>query len=107
MVTSMKLVIIGINNPTVLNLYINLGYSNIRALHTTSIKHPLMEYCPHSGISGKHETVLQWFNQVSFCRTVSTLSVIFTDRYLMSLMCFLSPQTLLPTSAALSPLTCP
>ena len=40
-----------------------------------------MEYCPHSGVSGKHETVLQWFYQVSFSRIDSTLSVYFTGRY--------------------------
>ena len=56
---STNLSVICISNFTVFNHYTYLGYGNIMAMSSSSVKHQLMEYCPHIGISGKHETVLQ------------------------------------------------
>jgi hypothetical protein len=52
---------------------------------------PLMEYCPHSGFSGKHETVLQWFYQVSFGEQ-SPRFLLFIMAGFMLMMSLLSPQ---------------
>ena len=110
MIPSMELVIIlcfvYISNCTVTNHSSDISHNSIIAASTPRDKHPLMEYCPHSGFSGKHETVLQWIFQVSFGeQTLRFLLFAMAGFTLMTSLMFL--QTSWPTSRALYPLTSP
>ena len=97
----MELVIIPcfvyISNYTVTNHNTDVSYNSIMTSSTPRDKHPLMEYCPHSGFSGEHETVLQWIFQVSFGEQILRF-LLFAMAGFMLMTSLMFLQTSWPTS---------
>ena len=101
MIPSMELVIIPcfvyISNYTVTNHNTDVSYNSIMTSSTPRDKHLLMEYCPHSGFSGEHETVLQWIFQVSFGEQILRF-LLFAMAGFMLMTSLMFLQTSWPTS---------